>query len=74
VKKMSEKKTGVIKWFNIVKGFGFIDVEDQEKDVFVHMSALSEGTEPGDLAEGTKVEFEIEKSDKGPQAKNVTKV
>ncbi len=72
--KMSEKKTGTIKWFNIGKGFGFIDVEDEPKDVFVHMSALSEGTEPGDLVEGTKVEFKVEKSDKGPQATHVRKV
>jgi len=71
---MSEKKTGVIKWFNVGKGFGFIDVEGQDKDVFVHMSALSEETKPGDLDEGTKVEFEVEDSPRGPQAKNVSKV
>ncbi len=71
---MSDKKTGTIKWFNSSKGFGFIDVEGQEKDVFVHMSALAEGTNPEDLAEGTKVEFEVEDSDRGPQAKNVSKV
>jgi len=72
--KMSEKKTGTIKWFNSMKGFGFIDVEGQEKDVFVHMTSLAEGTRPDDLVEGTKVEFEIGKGDKGPQAKNVSKV
>lgn len=61
---------GTVKWYNRMKGFGFIEVEG-EKDVFVHRSALPEGTI---LNEGDNVEFEIEESDKGPQAKSVNKV
>jgi len=53
-----------------MKGYGFIEPEEG-KDVFVHKSALAEGTE---LNEGDKVEFEIEDSSRGPQAKNVKKL
>ncbi|MDD4308154.1 MAG: cold shock domain-containing protein [Thermoplasmata archaeon] len=60
---------GKIKWYNEIKGFGFIEVEGQ-KDVFVHKSALSEGMK---LKEGEQVEFEVEDSPKGPQATKVTK-
>ncbi len=61
---------GTVKWFNSSKGFGFIEREGG-KDVYVHQSALAEGTE---LNEGDKVEFEIEESDRGPKAKNVKKL
>jgi CspA family cold shock protein len=50
------------------RGYGFIGVEDQEEDVFVHYSELN-GT--FSLMAGQKVEFEIEKSYKGPRAVNV---
>lgn len=59
-------KTGTVKFFNSEKGFGFIEVED-EKDVFVHSSAL-EGIS---LQEGDKVQFDVEKGKKGPQATKV---
>ena len=62
---------GTIKWYNGMKGFGFIEVEGDEKDVFVHRSAVPEGIR---LNEGDSVEFEIEESDKGPQATSLTKV
>jgi len=58
---------GTIKWYNARKGYGFI--QDNE-DVFVHRSAIPMGTS---LNDGDEVEFEIEKSDRGPQAKNVKK-
>ena len=47
---------GTVKWFNVMKGFGFIEVEDG-KDVFVHKTSLPEGIY---LYEGDKVEFETE--------------
>lgn len=50
------------------RGFGFIEVEDQDEDVFVHHSELK-GTYS--LMRGQKVEFEIESSFKGPRAVNV---
>ena len=63
---------GVVKWFNEKKGFGFIEQEDGA-DVFVHFSAVnSEGFRT--LAEGDKVTFDIEQGDKGPSAKNVSKL
>ncbi len=61
---------GTVKWYNRMKSFGFIEVEGQ-KDVFVHKEALEEGLV---LYEGDNVEFEIEETEKGPQAKNVSKV
>jgi len=60
---------GKIKWYNEIKGFGFIEVEG-EKDVFVHRSALGEGVK---VREGEMVEFEVEDSPKGPQATKVSK-
>jgi CspA family cold shock protein len=60
---------GTIKWYNTRKGYGFI-VGDDGKEVFVHRTALPAETS---LNEGDAVEFEIETSDRGPQAKNVKK-
>jgi CspA family cold shock protein len=62
--------TGTVAWFNDEKGFGFISPDDGSKDVFVHYSAVADGS--GTLAEGSKVNFETEPSDKGPRATNVT--
>jgi CspA family cold shock protein len=62
--------TGVVKWFNRSKGYGFIKPDDGSNDVFVHFSAIvAEGVK--DLKEGEKVEFEIITNQKGPNAKNV---
>ncbi len=62
---------GVIKWFNEKKGFGFISSEDGT-DVFVHYSGI-QGDGFKTLVEGDKVEFEIEKGEKGPRAVSVRK-
>lgn len=67
------RSTGTVKWFNDSKGFGFITPEDGGKDCFVHHSAIqAEGFRT--LAEGDRVEYEMEEGEKGPSAKNVTKI
>ncbi|CAI1123458.1 transcription antiterminator/RNA stability regulator CspE [Serratia proteamaculans] len=64
------KKTGQVKWFNESKGFGFIEQNDGGKDVFVHFSAIAtEGFKT--LAEGQRVEYTVEDSQRGPAAANV---
>jgi CspA family cold shock protein len=67
---MSNKMTGLVKWFNSEKGFGFISPEDGSKDVFVHFSAI-QSNDYKTLDEGQKVEFSIENGAKGPAAANV---
>jgi CspA family cold shock protein len=62
---------GKVKWFSQRKNYGFIEVEGGD-DVFVHSSALIEGTDV--LNEGDKVEFEIVEGKKGRKAENVKKL
>ena len=66
-------QNGTVKWFNESKGFGFITPEDGGEDLFVHFSGiLADGFRT--LAEGQKVEFEVEQGQKGPQAQSVRPV
>ena len=65
--------TGKVKWFKAEKGYGFITVEGQSKDIFVHFSAINaDGYKT--LEEGQSVTFDIEQGAKGAQAVNVTVV
>ncbi|CEO39199.1 cold-shock protein [Photobacterium kishitanii] len=64
------KATGIVKWFNDEKGFGFITQDNGGADVFVHFRAIT-GEGFKSLAEGQKVSFDVEQGQKGPQAANV---
>ena len=64
---------GVVKWFDNKKGFGFIEYEERQEDVFVHFSAI-EGEGFKTLEEGDKVEFEVAETEKGLKASKVVKV
>lgn len=50
--------TGTVKWFNATKGYGFIQPDNGNKDVFVHISAVEKAGLPG-LNEGQKITYEI---------------
>lgn len=62
--------TGIVKWFNNAKGYGFVTPDDGDQDVFVHFSAIDmEGYRT--LKEGQRVEFEVEQGPKGLHAQNL---
>ena len=56
--------TGTVKWFNMQKGYGFIQPEDGSKDVFVHISAV-ERSGIGQLNEGQKISYDVLRDQKG---------
>lgn len=64
---------GKVKWFNDTKGYGFIQIEGQDKDIFVHYSSVkAEGFRT--LSEGEEVEFELVEGPKGLKAENVVRL
>ncbi len=64
---------GKVKWFNDTKGYGFIQIEGQDRDIFVHYSSVkAEGLRT--LSEGEEVEFELVEGPKGLKAENVVRL
>jgi len=63
-------ESGRVKWFNDKKGYGFIERDDGQADIFVHFSDIA-GDGFKSLEEGAAVEFTVENGQKGPIAKNV---
>jgi len=61
--------TGKVKWFNSTKGFGFIERDDKEKDVFVHSSVAREANM--ELNEGDELIFDVTQGEKGLSAINL---
>jgi len=62
-------KTGLVKFFNETKGFGFIKMDDSGDEIFVHVSGLSEKIKQDD-----RVSFDVTEGKKGPNAINVKKI
>jgi CspA family cold shock protein len=62
--------TGIVKWFNGDKGYGFITPDDGSADVFAHFSAI-QSSGYRSLEENQRVEFDITSGQKGPQAENI---
>ena len=65
--------TGKVKWFKAEKGYGFITVEGQSKDIFVHFSAI-QGEGFKSLDEGQAVTYDLTEGARGMQAANVVKL
>ena len=63
-------ETGIVKWFNDGKGFGFITPDSGGKDLFAHFSEI-QATGFKSLAENQRVEFEVKQGEKGLQAANI---
>ena len=64
--KVNNMKEGTVKFFNNAKGFGFININDSEEDVFVHSTNLID-----EIKENDQVTFEVEKGEKGLSAVKV---
>jgi|RhiMethySRZTD1v2_1073278.scaffolds.fasta_scaffold947553_1 cold shock protein len=71
--KEASMRTGTVKWFNVQKGYGFIEPSDGGNDVFVHISAL-ERAGLSSLKEGQKVKYEVARDRGKDSAANLSLV
>ncbi|MDY6779296.1 MAG: cold shock domain-containing protein [Halobacteria archaeon] len=60
---------GTVKFYHDEKGYGFIELDEEDEDVFFHISEVAASTT--EVGEGEEVEFEVEQADEGPRAINV---
>jgi CspA family cold shock protein len=66
----ADRKTGTVKWFSRVKGYGFVAADGEEREIFVHFTGI-EGEGFRNLEKGQRVSFVVEQTEKGPQAAQV---
>jgi CspA family cold shock protein len=64
-------QTGIVKWFNESKGYGFIAPDDGSKDLFAHFREIQGADGFKTLAENARVQFNVTQGPKGPQASNI---
>jgi cold shock protein len=68
---MQTTQTGIVKWFNESKGYGFIAPDDGGKDLFAHFREIQGADGFKTLAENARVQFSVTQGPKGPQASNI---
>ena len=66
-------KTGKVKWFNPKKGYGFVDQDDDEKDIFLHITALQKAN-ISVLNEGDKISYDVEDENGRQSAVNIKQI
>ena len=66
-------KTGKVKWFNPKKGYGFVDQDDDEKDIFLHITALQKAN-ISVLNEGDKISYDVEEQNGKQSATNLKQI